>query len=138
MIAVMRINSCVLVTLVMVIGLGACRRVEPTNAAPETDLRTFLDNADTTMLRLSNEANQAGWTQETYLTPDTEAIAARANESLINAVTGFARRAATFNAQTATPVQQRQLTVLKNSLTMASPSEPKESAELAQLVDEAR
>ena len=134
MIAVMRLNSCVLVTLVMVIGLGACRRVEPTNAAPETDLKTFLDNADTTMLRLSNEANQAGWTQETYITPDTEAIAARANESLINAVTGFARRAATFNAQTATPVQQRQLMVLKNSLTMASPSEPKESAELAQLV----
>ena len=81
-----------------------------------------------------NEANQAGWTQATYITPDTEAISARATEAFNNAVTDFAKRAATFNAQNATPEQQRKLTVLKNSLTMASPSDPKEAAELARLV----
>ena len=123
-----------LAVLVLLAALAACRTAEPTAGAPSTDLKAFLDDADATLLRLSNEANQAGWTQETYITPDTEAIAARASESLMNAITGFAKRAATFNAQNATPVQQRQLTVLKNSITMASPSDSNESAELAKLV----
>ena len=57
-----------------------------------------------------------------------------ASEALMNAVTGLAKQAATFNAQRAAPGQQRQLTVRKNSITMASPSDALESAELAKLV----
>jgi peptidyl-dipeptidase A len=134
MIPNMRIHSRVVVTLVVLAAAGGCRETTQTAEAPGTDLQAFLDNADATMLRLSNEASQAGWTQATYITPDTEAISARASEAYMNAVTDFAKRAATFNAQAATPLQQRQLTVLKNSLTMASPSDAKESAELAKLV----
>jgi peptidyl-dipeptidase A len=111
-------------------AFAACRAAEP----PASDLKSFLDKADATLLRLSNEANQAGFTQATFITPDTEAMSARANEAYASAVTDFARRAATFNAESATPEQQRQLTVLKNSITMAAPSDPKESAELAALV----
>ena len=110
---------------------GACRAAAPP-AGP--DLKSFLEQADATLLRLSNEANQAGFTQATFITPDTEAMSARANEAYASAVTDFARRAATFNVESATPEQQRQLTVLKNSITMAAPSDPKESAELARLV----
>ena len=130
----MRINLRMVATVLLLAAFVACRQAAPTSNAPDTDLKTFLDNADTTLLRLSNEASQAGWTQATYITPDTEAISARATEAFNNAVTDFAKRAATFNAQSATPEQQRKLTVLKNSLTMASPSDPKEAAELARLV----
>jgi len=112
-------------------AFGACRAAAPPAGC---DLRSFLENADATLLRLSNEANQAGFTQATFITPDTEAMSARASEAYATAVTGFARRAATFNAESATPEQQRRLTVLKNSITMAAPSDPKESAELATLV----
>ncbi len=122
-----------LAAIVLLAAFVACRNAAQQTSG-DTDLATFLENADTTMLRLSNEANQAGWTQATYITPDTEAISARASEAYMNAVTDFARRAATFNAGSATPAQQRQLTVLKNSLTMASPTDAKESAELAKLV----
>jgi peptidyl-dipeptidase A len=119
--------------MLLLVTVAACRNAAPATSN-ETDLKAFLDNVDTTLLRLSNEANQAGWTQATYITPDTEAMSARASEAYMNAVTDFAKRAATFNAETGTEMQQRQLTVLKNSLTMASPAEPKESAELAKLV----
>jgi peptidyl-dipeptidase A len=61
-------------------------------------------------------------------------MSARANEVYATAVTEFAKRATTFNAESATPEQRRQLTVLENSVTMAAPSDPKESAELAKLV----
>src|SRR5262245_43224081 len=130
----MLISSRLAITLLLSIVLGACRAAAPAGSAPAMDLKAFLDEVDTTLLRLSNEANQAGWVQEPYITPDTEAIAARASEALMNAVTGFAKRAATFNAQSATLEQQRRLTVLKNSITMASPSEAAESEELAKLV----
>ena len=112
-------------------AFGACRAAAPPAGS---DLKSFLENADATLLRLSNEANQAGFTQATFITPDTVAMSARASEAYATAVTDFARRAATFNAESATPEQQRRLTVLKNSITMAAPSDPKESAELATLV----
>jgi peptidyl-dipeptidase A len=112
-------------------AFGACRAATPP-AGP--DVKGFLEAADATLLRLSNEANQAGFTQATFITPDTEAMSARANEAYANAITDFAKRAATFNAESVTPEQRRQLTVLKNSITMAAPSDPKESAELAKLV----
>jgi peptidyl-dipeptidase A len=112
-------------------ALGACRAAAP---PADADLKSFLDNADATLLRLSNEANQAGYTQATFITPDTEAMSARANEAYATALTNFAKRAATFTADGATPEQQRRLTVLKNSITMAAPSDPQESAELATLV----
>ena len=67
---------------------------EPTSGsgATNTDAATFLAEANATTLRLSNEANQAGWVQNTFITPDTEAMAARANEALITAVTRYAKR----------------------------------------------
>ncbi|HET9270742.1 MAG TPA: M2 family metallopeptidase [Vicinamibacterales bacterium] len=112
-------------------AFGACRAAAPPAGS---DLKSFLENADATLLRLSNEANQAGFTQATFITPDTEAMSARASEAYAAAVTDFAKRAATFSTDSATPDQQRRLTVLKNSITMAAPSDPQESAELATLV----
>ena len=113
---------------------GACRTPASSTSSADSDVGRFLDDANATMLRLGNEANQAGWTQETYITPDTQAISARASEAYMNAVTDYAKRAATIDASKATPLQQRELKVLMNSLTMAAPADPKESAELAQLV----
>ena len=86
-----------LIAVLLVAAFVACRNAGQSTST-ETDLATFLENADSTILRLSNEANQAGWTQATYITPDTEAMSARASEAYMNAVTNFARRAATFNA----------------------------------------
>ena len=126
-------HSLLAAVTVFLLALGACRAAAPpAPAAP--DLKSFLEKADATLLRLSNEANQAGFTQATFITPDTEAMSARANEAYAAAVTDFAKKAATFKTESATPDQQRRLTVLKNSITMAAPSDPKESAELATLV----
>ena len=73
-------------------GAG-CRNAGSADGS-EADARAFLTEANDTMLRLGNEANQAGWVQNTYITPDTEAMAARASEAFMTAVTDFAKRAA--------------------------------------------
>jgi peptidyl-dipeptidase A len=121
------------IVIALVAGIGtACRYTAPARSADEA--RAFLAEANETILRLSNEAQQAGWVQNTYITVDTEGIAARASEAYMSAVTSFAKRAAQYDDVELDPVERRQLNVLKNALTMAAPADPKESVELAQLV----
>jgi peptidyl-dipeptidase A len=100
----------------------------------ETDARAFLAQANDTLLRLGNESSQAGWVQNTYITPDTEAMSARASEAYMTAATNFSKQAPQYDEVTLPEVERRQLTVLKNALTMAAPADPKEATELAQLV----
>ena len=41
--------------------------------------KAFLTTANETTLRLGTQQGQAGWVQQTFITDDSEAIAARAN-----------------------------------------------------------
>jgi len=103
-------------------------------AATADEARAFLKEANETILRLSNEANQAGWVQNTFITVDTEAINARASEAFMTAVTNYAKQSTRFDNVELNADERRQLTVLKNAMTMAAPADQKEAAELAQLV----
>ncbi len=119
---------------VLALGTG-CRRAEApgTGEAGGTKPATvtqFLDDANSTLLKLGNEANEAGWVLGTFITVDTQRISARADEAFVNASTGFAKRAAGFPADAGTPEEQRQLTVLRNTMTMAAPADPKKTTEL--------
>ena len=99
----------------------------------DADAVAFLSQANDTLLRLGNEASQAGWVQNTYITPDTEAMSARASEAYMTAATNFSKQATQYDEATLPDVERRQLTVLKNGLTMAAPADQKEAAELAQV-----
>ena len=93
----------------------------------------FLKDANDTLLSLGKAANEAGWVQSTFITTDTQAISARTNEAYVTAATNYAKKAATFPAGAGTPDEQRQLTVLKNTMTMAAPADPAEAAEMTRL-----
>jgi peptidyl-dipeptidase A len=116
--------------LVAAAGCGGSGEAGPTPDAA----RALLREANDTILRLSNEANQAGWVQNTYITADTEAMAARANAAFMTAVTRFAKDATRFDSVALPETDRRQLTLLKNALTMAAPADPREAQELAELV----
>jgi peptidyl-dipeptidase A len=135
MIRPMKFMTALLLAALLAVGAAACRGAQTPEAdGTVPDAQAFLTEANATMLRLSNEANQAGWVQNTYITPDTEAMAARANTAFMTAVTDFAKQAARYDGVEGPPEVRRQLTVLKNALTMAAPADEKEAAELAQLV----
>jgi peptidyl-dipeptidase A len=125
--------SAALTTVAIGLTVACGGRSAPASASAD-DARAFLKEANETMLRLSNEANQAGWVQNTFITVDTEAMNARASEAFMTAVTSFAKRATQFDNVELAADERRQLTVLKNALTMAAPADQKEAAELAQLV----
>jgi peptidyl-dipeptidase A len=121
-----------LITIVLLAAAAACRgSVAPDGG--EQDPAVFLKDANDKVLRLGNEAQQAGWVQQTFITPDTEAIAARASQAFMTTVTDFAKRASRYDNEPLPADQRRQMTVLKNALTMAAPSEPKEAEELARV-----
>ena len=106
----------------------------PQHPATAAGAKAFLDEVNRELLALANAASRAGWTQATYITADTEVIAAQANEALVNAQTRCARQAARFDNVQVAPELRRQLDLLKSALTLAAPPDPKEAEEVTRLV----
>jgi peptidyl-dipeptidase A len=118
-----------LVLVALGLGCGGSTPAQP----PAEDARAFLTDANDTLLRLGIEAARAGWVQQTFITVDTEAMNARASEAFMTAATGFAKRATQYDGVELPSDERRQLTVLKNFLTMAAPADPKEATELSEI-----
>ena len=68
-------------------------------AAPPTasEAAAFIDAAEARLLDLSVKAGRASWVQSTYITDDTEALAAEANQALIDATVELAAQATRFS-----------------------------------------
>src|SRR5512134_3940419 len=84
-------------------------------AGPPTaaEAKTFVDDADARLLKLSTEAQQADWVKSTFITDDTEAIAARANQVLSSVQTDLAKQATRFDAVAVPEDVRRRLLLLK-------------------------
>ena len=94
----------------------------------------FVTRVNDTMLRLGREQEQASWVAATYITVDTQAISARANQQYLDAVAQAARDAARFDDVEAPAAVRRQLDLLKNALVVATPPDSAKSRELAELM----
>src|SRR5437763_9493696 len=108
-------------------------------AAPQSDppsasdVKAYRDTANETTKRLDIESGRAGWVQQNFITDDTEAIAARANQLAIEAGARFAKEATKFDRVDVPADERRQLNLLKLSLVMAAPSNAMESDELTKI-----
>jgi len=125
-----------LTALITLVLTTACSREAATTSrstATAEEARTFLDTVNETMRRRGVEQGQAGWTYSTYITPDTEALNARANQAYIEAVARYAKDATRFDTLDLLPDQRRQLNLLKLALVMVTPSDPKEAEELTRI-----
>lgn len=97
------------------------------------DARKFMAEVEQKLLELSNEAGRASWIQATYINEDTEALAALASERAINAAVRYAKEATKYDKLNLPPDLARKMKLLKIGLTLATPSDPKESAEVTRL-----
>jgi peptidyl-dipeptidase A len=111
-----------------------CAPTASSSTPNPADARTFLNTVNATMLKLGIAQSQAGWVQQTFITDDTEAISARANQEYADAIARFAKEATKFDAVAAAADDRRQLNLLKVSLVLAPPSDPKESEELSKIM----
>ncbi|HXW04988.1 MAG TPA: M2 family metallopeptidase [Vicinamibacterales bacterium] len=117
-------------------GVLACRGQAAAGQSPD-DRKTpqaFLTEVNQELLDLAIAASRAGWVQSTYITPDTEILAAEANGALVKATTRYAKQAAEYRDAQVGPAERRQLELLRTSLTMSAPPDPNEAQELTRLV----
>ena len=124
--------------VVVTTALGAtaigCTQTPARPAPTAAEARAFLATANETTLKLGIQQSQASWVQQTFITDDTEAIAARANQAANEAGAKFAREAVPFDGVQVPADERRQLTLLKVALVLAPPSDPKESDELSKIM----
>ena len=121
-------SSISLVALALLIAAASCSR-RPT----AEEAKTFLDQAETKLFTLSEEDSRAAWVQATYITDDTERLAARARQRLIDAVVGLVKESKRFDGVQLPAELARKMKLLKLYVTMAAPADPKESEELTRL-----
>ena len=101
-------------------------------ATPQ-DARKFTEDAEQKLLALNIESGRADWIKSTYITDDTEANAAKLDERAINAQVEYAHQATRFDGLKLDAATARKLTLLKTSLTLATPKDPKQSEELTRI-----
>jgi peptidyl-dipeptidase A len=96
----------------------------------------FVTDAEARLAAINLDANRASWVQSTYITYDTQIMAAKENEKLINAGVELAKQAARFDKLELPYDVRRKLDLIKLSLTSPGPADPALTAEMARIASE--
>ncbi len=98
-----------------------------------SDAKAFMDKVEANLYDLAVERDRAQWIQSTYIMHDSEILAALANERFIRASVDYTKQATRFDKVQLPPDLARKFLLLKVGLTMATPADPKEAAELTRI-----
>jgi peptidyl-dipeptidase A len=132
-----RCHSTVLLTFVLFATSAAApapAHKPPGTKAPTVDeARGFIADANKRLLDLANRLQRAQWTQENFITDDTEKMAAEYNEAAIAETTRLAMAARRFDGMTLPPEVARGFKRLKLALTLPAPDNDAERGELTQI-----
>src|SRR5215469_2714185 len=112
--------------LLSLLATTACQPPQPTIE----DARKFIGDANTRLLKLSSDGQRADWVKSTFITDDTETIAAQADERAIAAQVDLVKQCKRFDGLKLPPDLDRQFYLLKVSLVMPTPADPAAAAEL--------
>ncbi len=129
------------VTMVSILVLGCAAHGRPASPPPKPsatveDARGFLQEVDQGLLERWVAAERASWVKATYITHDTEIIAARAQEEVMAYTAEAAADAVRFDGLDLPRDMARQLALLKLSLDLPAPRDPSARAELAALASD--
>ena len=102
-------------------------------SATKEEAERFITDAEKRLLDLNIKAARADWVKSTFITDDTEALAAEANENVIAATTELAEQARRYENVEVSPEVKRKLRLLKLALTLPAPKDPAERNELTKL-----
>jgi peptidyl-dipeptidase A len=103
-------------------------------AATAEDAKAFIDQVDKDLRRLWVARDRAGWTNQNFITDDTEAISASGEEATAAYVTEAIGKAKRFDGVPGIdPAIARELLLLKLAQVVPAPSNADERRELAEL-----
>jgi len=109
--------------------LSACGGADQPKETPEQ----FAARANAEVQKSRLESAMAGWTQLTYINPDTQALAARADERFQADIARLIREAKVFEGRDIPADVARTIEQLKLGLAAPAPDDPAKRAELAEL-----
>ncbi len=93
----------------------------------------FFDRKEADLLKLWMARDRAAWVQATYITDDTEALAAAGEESVMAATSAAAQEAMRYKDLELPPASARKRMLLRTTQVLPAPRDPKLRAELAAL-----
>ena len=103
----------------------------PTTARTPEGARQFIASVEKDLLDFSNISSRAQWVNATYITDDTDALAAYFGTIGTEKGVTYAKEAAEFaKVQGLDPDTARKLNILRGALVLAAPSTPGAAAEL--------
>lgn len=109
---------------------------DPATSGPPTveQATAFVADTDKGLRATWEKQARADWINSTYLTEDTDALAADAQQATMEYLTGAIKAAARYKDLAGVPPDAaRQLELLRRSATLPSPSDPAKRKELAEL-----
>jgi peptidyl-dipeptidase A len=118
----------VITTLWIVLAISV-----PVWAQTVDEARAFLDDAEARLMEAWESEARASWVQATYITHDTEILAAQAAEKSTALSVALAKEAARFQGVALPEDLSRKLLLLRLDLVVPAPSEPAKTKELAAL-----
>jgi peptidyl-dipeptidase A len=119
-------------------GPAAATPTAPTPAPPAeptaAEAAAFIEAAEARLAALAEQSSRASWIQSTYITHDTEILAAQAYERYLGAAVELAQEAARFaEVPGLSPDVRRKIDILRGGITMPSPADPTKTAEVTRL-----
>jgi peptidyl-dipeptidase A len=103
------------------------------NAPTVSEAVQFMNKAEAQLADLSVKVNQSNWVHDNFITDDTEALAADANEEITAVTTGLVEQAKRFDGLRLPPELARKFLLLKLSLTAPAPKDPALRKEMTQI-----
>ena len=120
--------ACLIVSPVTLLAQAA--PAPPAGKPTVAEAQAFMQKVETDLLDLTNQSGQAQWLQETDITDDSEAVAAKANERLALRTNELVIQARRFDGMKLPPDLARKFMLLKLN---GTPTDPKLVAELTQV-----
>jgi len=128
------------VTLLAIILTGAWMTLHAATPAARSaakptvdDARRFIEQAEAQLLDLWIKNQRAAWVQETYITPDTESMAAQADEVVKTATSRLAAESRRFDSLDLPPDVARKFKMLRQSVDIPAPRDLALASELSQI-----
>jgi peptidyl-dipeptidase A len=118
---------------VALLALGKVVIGAPKAAPTPAEAKTFITGVNDELKRLSVRSSTAEWIKNTYITDDSERMAAAMNEELLGYTSRAVKDSTRFAKVNADPDTRRMIQLLRVSSSLAAPGDPKLRLELTTL-----
>ncbi len=117
----------------LLLGTAGCDGRPDARSQTAETADEFVERVNRELAELAREASAAGFTQATYITPDTELLNAKAAERYLAYLSRAVEESKRYEGQALSPKTARAIALLKLNVAAPAPPDPEKRAELTRL-----